>query len=812
MATHEADSEPGIRELRPILDEEVHRLPEKYRAPIVLCYFEGRTNQEAADLLRWPIGTVMGRLSRARDLLRGRLARRGLSLSSASLGGLLGLSDAMAALPPSLRQITLQSAVSFVTDPALATRGLSAPVATLLEGALHDMMCAKLRFALVLTLSLGTLGVAVGLTVQHVTKARPRPNEVVANVTVVTESLADPHGDRLPRRAIARLGTTRLFGSSGFTLAPDGKVLAFNDDQGSPSAIILADVTSGKPLDRIENLKFGANAVAFSPDGKYLAWCTREPLIHFWDCTARKQLESLPIEHDYALRLAFSPRGDVLAVGLADNKGIDVMDLQTRKRRCRVGGRAETFQVQFSPDGKVLVAATGNPGVKEDGQPMVRAWDAVSGKEICRIPANTQAGFVVTPDSQSVIVLADTYSVRAYDLTGKARREVKFRDGDFFYFSPDGKSFATIRETTTSVQTITMWNLDSGKTMRNFAIDDIPSLERRMPFPFTLSADGRLLAMQRWGRIQVWDTNIGKEVCPLASHRGSVVSLAISSDEKTVTSIDGDFHIHRWDLRSGKELETPAQSRGPVATSPDGTLLASAAADNQISIRDVARNREVRLFGNLEAGDLKQILFSPSGKQLATLTVSGARGLRAGTIQIWSVSDGKELAKFPGERLDALSADGTKVSGAIRTWTPISNGAVAVDVPVVWDVASASELRRWPAEFGRLGAFHLNRVIAWTGEDVRLLDVETGAEKYRLKTSDKAGCLISAVALAPDGGSLALGNGQDLSVVIWDLANDKAVRRLEGHQARVTALTFSRDGNLLISGSEDTTGLVWDLR
>ena len=72
-------------EIRPLIQEEVHRLPEKYRTPVVLSYFEGKSNEEVAELLKWPVGTVKGRLSRARDLLRARLKRRGLALSTAFL-------------------------------------------------------------------------------------------------------------------------------------------------------------------------------------------------------------------------------------------------------------------------------------------------------------------------------------------------------------------------------------------------------------------------------------------------------------------------------------------------------------------------------------------------------------------------------------------------------------------------------------------------------------------------------------------------------------------------------------------------------
>jgi RNA polymerase sigma factor (sigma-70 family) len=78
-------------ELRPVLHDEVRRLPDKYRVPLVLSYLEGKTNEEVAALLNWPVGTVKGRLSRARALLQSRLVRRGVTLSAAFL--LTGLGD-----------------------------------------------------------------------------------------------------------------------------------------------------------------------------------------------------------------------------------------------------------------------------------------------------------------------------------------------------------------------------------------------------------------------------------------------------------------------------------------------------------------------------------------------------------------------------------------------------------------------------------------------------------------------------------------------------------------------------------------------
>jgi RNA polymerase sigma factor (sigma-70 family) len=195
------------RELRGILDEEIGRLPEKYRRPVVLCYLEGQTHEQAARRLRCTEGAVRGRLDRARERLKKQLARRGVAPSAGSITAFLAADMATVAVPPSWIAGTVATLGRASTAGGVSAT-ISAASIELADRVLRGMILAKLKvvapFVVAAAVMVAVAGVGMlGLTDSHA-RAPGRANVVTEQAADVTGRVLDHDGRPIAGARVAR--------------------------------------------------------------------------------------------------------------------------------------------------------------------------------------------------------------------------------------------------------------------------------------------------------------------------------------------------------------------------------------------------------------------------------------------------------------------------------------------------------------------------------------------------------------------------------------------------------------------------------
>jgi RNA polymerase sigma factor (sigma-70 family) len=838
--THQA----AANELQQILDEELNRLSDKYRAPLVLCYLEGRTHEEAARELGWARGTISNRLNRAREVLRNRLLRRGVTLSA---GGLIA-GSLQQPVSAALVDSTIKAGMLFAAGKAATVGGISASVVALTEGVLQAMLLAKLKVGVVLVFALSLLAASVGWTAhlalaenERETKGEERPTPVPLDVRrsmpeTEPQVGTDQYGDRLPAGAIARMGTIRFqhgFSVTSVAFSPDGKMLASGEQD---NRIHLWEVSTGKELAQLHGDPIrvpgaeGIDSLAFSPDGtKLVAGGPGASTILLWEVATGRILRRFQGQQGRIFSVAYSPDNQLIASGAGDQT-IRLWDVATGMEVRRLGDHEGWVRcVTFSPDGKLLASCSGWN---------IRLWEVATGRELrkCaghRIEVNRVA---FTPDGQTLVSGSDERTIRVWDVaTGRERRQIDSQD-IFVYAvacSPDGQTLASGGLDSA----LRLWDLATGKQIRELH-------GQRGPIAaVTFSPDGKLLAsaggdkMSRNGdrTVRLWDVATGKEYRPADGHQHAVVSVAFSGDGRTLATGSQDGTLRLWDVGTGKprvRLDNTTPATAPkdtedtplwkreakpvraIALSPDGKTLATVGPT--LCLRDSATGKELARLGNAE-DNFGALAFSGDGK----LVVAGGLG---GWSRIWEVATGKEVCHFLGGNSVSFAPDGKTVASSGRWNRRIS----------FWEVATGKLLRDLdvtPVELTPNRFIDVNAVVYSPDgktlavalaamnslsivDNIYLLDARTGEVQMQLKGHFGQ---VSTVVFSPDGRMLASASGDkpafggsDGTIRLWEVATGQERACFRGHQSGIAALAFAPDGRRLASAGQDNTALVWD--
>jgi RNA polymerase sigma factor (sigma-70 family) len=495
-------------EVRSALDAELSRLPDRWRLPLVLCYLEGQTQDEAADQLGCSKSTLRRRLEQARAALGSRLKGRGIAWS-AVLPAVLA-SDSVAANAMSLACVdsTVAAALAVVNGKSLAL-AVSARVAVLTEGVLRTMFVTKTGIVagalIVLALVTAAVGGHFSATNAAQTEVQPErgsqrpvgPEEGPA-LPVVLLRAEEPEPITLKGHTSEVLSV--CFSPDGKRIVTGGGVVQRLGNPPVPGEVKVWDAEKGTEILALKGHTDRVWSVCFSPDGKRIATAGADHTVRVWDVKKGNEILILKGQTRSTGSVCFSPDGTRIAT--LGTEHIKVWDAENGKELLTLTAEVRpNGSVCFSPDGKRLASVYpwSSRGKPAPGQ--IKVWDAEKGKELLTLKGHT--GYV--------------FSVA---------------------YSRDGKRLASADE-----QTVRVWDAEKGEELLALTGHTAPVSS------VCFSRDGKRLASASWDKtVKVWDAEKGKELLTLTGHTELLRSVCFSPDGKRIASASKDQTVKVWSL------------------------------------------------------------------------------------------------------------------------------------------------------------------------------------------------------------------------------------------------------------------------
>lgn len=577
------------------------------------------------------------------------------------------------------------------------------------------------------------------------------------------------------------------------------------------------------------------SSVAFSPDGKLLVAGADEGDVIVWDTATRELIGRMETHTPLVVSVAFSPDGRILASGTHVGT-VTLWDVTSWQEVAVLEGHTRRVEsVAFSPDGSLLASASWDA--------TVRVWDATSWQEVAALDGHTDivSSAAFSPDGRLLASSSRDRTVRLWDTSSWQEGARLAGHTDFIWtiaFSPCGRVLAS----GSLDGTVKLWDVESRSEISTLDAGEIGGVRYIRSVAF--SPDGSTLAASSGhGRVDMWDVFSG-EIVEQYAHPGEVNSLAYAPDGRVLAASVSRGRVELWDTSqwmAPRPVRVTAISGGGQRAAPGSVLprpLVVEVRDQYdeplagVSVTFTVTEGGGRVggrFGSMQAttdsaGQAEALLtLGPaSGRHAVDVSVGGrvfttveARGVGAwvdaeeGDVSVWHLPRGA-LARLgkggvgSGAHALALSADGgyLVVGTGVGAW--------------VYDAQSGRYVTLCRSGGGaresvRSVSISPDGSTVATGHEgeLKLWDLATGARKGYLYRPGEP--LYFPVGVSSPGGEVLASGQNDGSVLLWDVASGQVAARLDGHGRGVRSLAFTPDGRVLATASEDSTVRLWDV-